>query len=158
VGRIERWVVAILSEGAAELPPGNVLRATELIALSALHIGLGVAFLSLPRIRDVDAERPRGGPIVRDLMLACIELGAGRGGAEASLVVLVGTVIATRECGPDPWHEAHRDRDREHPAGPIARKSKCFAHLFAHFSAINMNGFKTLKEGQKVSFEVPAYI
>jgi CspA family cold shock protein len=28
--------------------------------------------------------------------------------------------------------------------------------LFAHFSAINMNGFKTLKEGQKVSFEVTA--
>lgn len=28
------------------------------------------------------------------------------------------------------------------------------ADLFAHFSAINMNGFKTLKEGQKVSFEV----
>ena len=26
--------------------------------------------------------------------------------------------------------------------------------LFAHFSAINMGGFKTLKEGQKVSFEV----
>lgn len=26
--------------------------------------------------------------------------------------------------------------------------------LFAHFSAINMEGFKTLKEGQKVSFEV----
>jgi len=26
--------------------------------------------------------------------------------------------------------------------------------LFAHFSAINMNGFKTLQEGQKVSFEV----
>ena len=26
--------------------------------------------------------------------------------------------------------------------------------LFAHFSAINMNGFKTLKEGDKVSFEV----
>ena len=26
--------------------------------------------------------------------------------------------------------------------------------LFAHFSAINMNGFKTLKEGQKVSFEI----
>mgnify|MGYP000896822764 CR=1 FL=1 len=26
--------------------------------------------------------------------------------------------------------------------------------LFAHFSAIQMNGFKTLKEGQKVSFEV----
>jgi len=26
--------------------------------------------------------------------------------------------------------------------------------LFAHFSAINANGFKTLKEGQKVSFEV----
>lgn len=26
--------------------------------------------------------------------------------------------------------------------------------LFAHFSAINMDGFKTLKEGQKVSFEV----
>jgi len=25
--------------------------------------------------------------------------------------------------------------------------------LFAHFSAIQMNGFKTLKEGQKVSFE-----
>jgi CspA family cold shock protein len=24
----------------------------------------------------------------------------------------------------------------------------------AHFSAINMNGFKTLKEGQKVQFEV----
>ena len=24
--------------------------------------------------------------------------------------------------------------------------------LFAHFSAINMEGFKTLKEGQKVSF------
>ncbi|AET88374.1 cold-shock DNA-binding domain-containing protein [Burkholderia sp. YI23] len=26
--------------------------------------------------------------------------------------------------------------------------------LFAHFSAIQMNGFKTLKEGQKVSFEI----
>ena len=26
--------------------------------------------------------------------------------------------------------------------------------LFAHFSAINMSGFKTHKEGQKVSFEV----
>lgn len=26
--------------------------------------------------------------------------------------------------------------------------------LFAHFSAINMNGFKSLKQGQKVSFEV----
>ncbi len=26
--------------------------------------------------------------------------------------------------------------------------------LFVHFSAINMNGFKSLKEGQKVSFEV----
>src|SRR5947207_4501879 len=26
--------------------------------------------------------------------------------------------------------------------------------LFAHFSAIKMQGFKTLKEGQKVSFEV----
>lgn len=26
--------------------------------------------------------------------------------------------------------------------------------LFAHFSAISMNGFKTLREGQKVSFDV----
>ena len=26
--------------------------------------------------------------------------------------------------------------------------------LFAHFSALNMEGFKTLKEGQRVSFEV----
>jgi cold shock protein len=26
--------------------------------------------------------------------------------------------------------------------------------LFAHFSAINAHGFKTLKEGQKVSFDV----
>jgi CspA family cold shock protein len=26
--------------------------------------------------------------------------------------------------------------------------------LFAHFSEINMSGFKTLKEGQKVSFDV----
>jgi CspA family cold shock protein len=26
--------------------------------------------------------------------------------------------------------------------------------LFAHFSAINMAGFKTLKEGQRVSFEI----
>ncbi|EQD36634.1 cold-shock DNA-binding protein family protein [mine drainage metagenome] len=26
--------------------------------------------------------------------------------------------------------------------------------LFAHFSAIQMGGFKTLKEGQKVSFDV----
>ena len=26
--------------------------------------------------------------------------------------------------------------------------------LFAHVSAINMNGFKPLKEGQKVQFEV----
>ena len=26
--------------------------------------------------------------------------------------------------------------------------------LFDHFSAINMNGFKTLKEGQRVSFDV----
>ncbi|MBN9476760.1 MAG: cold-shock protein [Bordetella sp. SCN 67-23] len=25
--------------------------------------------------------------------------------------------------------------------------------LFAHFSSIQMNGFKTLKEGQKVTFE-----
>ena len=28
------------------------------------------------------------------------------------------------------------------------------ADVFAHFSAIQMGGFKTLKEGQKVSFEV----
>ena len=28
--------------------------------------------------------------------------------------------------------------------------------LFAHFSAINMPGFKSLKEGQKVSFEITA--
>jgi cold shock protein len=28
--------------------------------------------------------------------------------------------------------------------------------LFAHFSAINMPGFKTLAEGQKVSFEITA--
>lgn len=26
--------------------------------------------------------------------------------------------------------------------------------LFAHYSAIKMDGFKTLKEGQKVTFEV----
>ena len=26
--------------------------------------------------------------------------------------------------------------------------------LFAHFSSINMQGFKTLKEGQQVSFDV----
>ena len=26
--------------------------------------------------------------------------------------------------------------------------------LFVHFSAINMDGFKTLKEGQRVSFDV----
>jgi CspA family cold shock protein len=26
--------------------------------------------------------------------------------------------------------------------------------LFAHFTAIKMDGFKTLKEGQKVAFEV----
>ena len=26
--------------------------------------------------------------------------------------------------------------------------------LFAHFSAINMNGFKSLKEGEKASFDV----
>ena len=26
--------------------------------------------------------------------------------------------------------------------------------LFVHFSAINMSGFKTLKEGQQVTFEV----
>lgn len=26
--------------------------------------------------------------------------------------------------------------------------------LFAHFSAINMKGFKTLKEGQRVTFDV----
>ena len=28
------------------------------------------------------------------------------------------------------------------------------ADLFIHFSAINMGGFKSLKEGQKISFEV----
>lgn len=28
--------------------------------------------------------------------------------------------------------------------------------LFAHFSAIQMNGFKSLKEGQKVQFDVVA--
>jgi CspA family cold shock protein len=28
--------------------------------------------------------------------------------------------------------------------------------LFAHFSAVQMNGFKTLKEGQKVQFDVVA--
>jgi len=27
-------------------------------------------------------------------------------------------------------------------------------NLFAHSSAINMNGFKSLKEGQRVSFDV----
>lgn len=26
--------------------------------------------------------------------------------------------------------------------------------LFAHYSAINMDGFKSLKEGQQISFEV----
>ena len=26
--------------------------------------------------------------------------------------------------------------------------------LFVHFSAINMDGFKSLKEGQKISFEI----
>jgi CspA family cold shock protein len=26
--------------------------------------------------------------------------------------------------------------------------------LFAHFSAINMDGFKTLQEGQRVAFEI----
>ena len=26
--------------------------------------------------------------------------------------------------------------------------------LFAHYTAINMNGFKSLKEGQKVTYEV----
>ena len=26
--------------------------------------------------------------------------------------------------------------------------------LFAHFSEINMSGFKTLKEGQKITFDV----
>ncbi len=26
--------------------------------------------------------------------------------------------------------------------------------LFAHFSAINIDGFKSLKEGQKISFEI----
>ncbi len=26
--------------------------------------------------------------------------------------------------------------------------------LFAHFSAINMSGFKSLKEGQKVTYEI----
>ena len=26
--------------------------------------------------------------------------------------------------------------------------------LFAHFSAINMNGYKTLTEGQRVSFDI----
>ena len=26
--------------------------------------------------------------------------------------------------------------------------------LFAHFSAINIDGFKSLKEGQKISFDV----
>lgn len=26
--------------------------------------------------------------------------------------------------------------------------------LFAHFSSIQMNGFKTLKEGQRVAFEI----
>ena len=28
------------------------------------------------------------------------------------------------------------------------------ADLFAHFSAINMSGFKSLKEGQRVTYEV----
>jgi CspA family cold shock protein len=28
------------------------------------------------------------------------------------------------------------------------------ADLFAHFSAINMNGFKSLQEGQKVTFDI----
>lgn len=26
--------------------------------------------------------------------------------------------------------------------------------LFAHFSAINMSGYKTLREGQKISFDI----
>jgi cold shock protein len=28
------------------------------------------------------------------------------------------------------------------------------ADIFAHFSAINDNGFRTLKEGQRVSFDI----
>jgi len=31
---------------------------------------------------------------------------------------------------------------------------KCEEELFAHFSAITMSGFKTLKEGQKVTFDI----
>lgn len=31
---------------------------------------------------------------------------------------------------------------------------ECGEDLFAHFSAIEMKGFKSLKEGQKVSYEV----
>jgi CspA family cold shock protein len=37
--------------------------------------------------------------------------------------------------------------------GFITPDEKC-EDLFAHFSAIKMDGFKTLKEGQRVSFEI----
>lgn len=31
---------------------------------------------------------------------------------------------------------------------------ECGDDVFAHFSAINLDGFKTLEEGQKVSFDI----
>ena len=31
---------------------------------------------------------------------------------------------------------------------------ECGDDVFAHFSAINVDGFKTLEEGQKVSFDI----
>ncbi len=57
------------------------------------------------------------------------------------------------------------EREKEMPTGTVKwfNDSRGFGFiapdgggedLFAHYSAINMSGFKTLKEGQKISFEI----
>ena len=52
------------------------------------------------------------------------------------------------------WQLAPSSGSTTQRASASSPRTAAARDLFAHFSAINMQGFKTLKEGQKVSFDV----
>src|ERR1700680_3589454 len=91
----------------------------------------------------------------------CRAGGAARSPPCADCAVLHWRQVAT--CGPN--HYRHFGGSRDMATGTVKwfNDAKGYGFitpddggedLFAHFSAIQMNGFKTLKEGQKVQFDI----